>query len=425
MSSFAPAQRAGVGLLIGIAGCSGSGKTLSALRVARGLAGGDDGKIAFIDTEAGRALHYAPSPGEAPTAATFGFAHAPLAAPFSPQRYLDLIEEADRAGFAVIVIDSFSHVWAGDGGLQDWHDEEVEAAIERARKRHEQNGGRFPFDAEREGEKASVGAWKAPKVAHKRLVNRLLQCRAHLVICLRAEDKLRMETKEEEGRNGRTYTKTTITPAEKLPPSERWAPVCEKRLPYELITSLVLSPDAPGVPIPLKLQAQHKPFVPLDRPLDERVGEQLAAWARGAKPAGMTPAAHMNRTAAPADDVSSAAQDPGARASPPTQPMAPGSAPDLVQWDGTALDPDDPQRLDLFPGADQAAWKAAGVALRACLAGASTHGLAATWWELNELQFRGRSPALANWIAEALPADLNGAPTDQLEPAFSQAGAGA
>lgn len=378
-SRFSPAQRAGVGLLIGIAGCSGSGKTFSALRLARGLAGGDDTKIAFIDTEASRALHYAPSPGEAPSAATFGFAHAPLAAPFSPERYLSLIEEADKAGFAVIVIDSFSHVWAGDGGLQDWHDEEVDAAIERARKRWEGGDKRYPFDAEREGEKASVGAWKAPKVAHKRLVNRLLQCRAHLVICLRAEDKLRMETKEEEGRNGRTYTKTTITPAEKLPPSERWAPVCEKRLPYELITSLVLSPDAPGVPIPLKLQAQHRPFVPLDRPLDERVGEQLAAWARGAKPAGPKPAAHMRE-----DD-------------PPLRP------PHFAHWGETALDPDMPQHLNLLPGAGAAEVKAGGAALRACIERASSHGLAITWWELNEETFRARSPALANWIAQALP----------------------
>lgn len=375
-SSFTPAQRAGVGLLIGIAGCSGSGKTLSALRVARGIAGGDDAKIAFIDTEAGRALHYAPSPGEAPSATTFGFSHAPLAAPFSPDRYLALIEEADHAGFSVIVIDSFSHVWAGDGGLQDWHDQEVERAVERARARHEQYGGRGQFDADREADKASVGAWKAPKVAHKRLVNRLLQCRAHLVICLRAEDKLRMESREEEGRNGRTFTKTTITPAEKLPPSERWSPVCEKRLPYELITSLVLSPDNPGVPIPLKLQAQHRPFVPLDEPLSERVGEQLAAWAGGAKPSGMIPVTHM---------------------------IAEPKASRSIVFGDTLLDPDQPEAIDLFPGADAAEIKAAGAALRTCIERAASVEIALAWWDLNKDAFSARSNPLANWIKKAVP----------------------
>lgn len=308
MTGFKPAVRAGVGLLIGIAGPTGSGKTLSALRLARGLAGYDDSKIAFIDTEAGRALHYAPRKGEAPNGFTFGFAHAELSAPFTPEAYLDKIEEAESAGFGVIVIDSFSHVWAGDGGLQDMHDDELERAVERARKRAEENNWRFDIDRERD--KGSVGAWRGPKTRHKRMVSRLLQCRAHLVICMRAEDKLRMETKEEQGRGGKTFTRTEITPADKLPPAERWAPICEKRFPYELITSLVLTPDRPGVPIPLKLQEQHRPFVSLTCPLDEKTGAGLAAWAIGApqshKPnAATTPSAPSHLGGAGEDSASS------------------------------------------------------------------------------------------------------------------------
>lgn len=269
-SPFKPGVREGVGLLIGLAGPTGSGKTLSALRLARGLAGGDDAKIAFIDTEARRALHYAVSPGEAPGAFSFAFQHADLAPPFTPERYLDLIEGADKAGFAVIVIDSFSHEWDGEGGLTEIHD-----AI------HERMGGQ---------DKQSIAAWKEPKLRHKRLVSRLLQCRAHLVICMRAEDKLRMETVEQKNEDtGRTYKKTVITPAKDLPASERWVPVCEKRFPYELITSFVVTPDRPGVPIPLKLQEQHRPSVPLDRPLDEKVGAALASWARGERKAGPKP----------------------------------------------------------------------------------------------------------------------------------------
>lgn len=273
-SPFKPAVREGVGLLIGLAGPTGSGKTMSALRLARGLAGGDDTKIAFIDTEARRALHYAASAGEAPGPYSFGFQHADLAPQFTPERYLELIEKADGAGFSVIVIDSFSHEWDGDGGLTEIHD-----VI------HERMGGQ---------DKQSIAAWKEPKLRHKRLVSRLLQCRAHLVICMRAEDKLRMETVEKEDeKTGRTYKKTVITPAKDLPPTERWVPVCEKRFPYELITSFVVTPDRPGVPIPLKLQEQHRAYVPLDKPLDERVGEALAAWARGERKAGPRPAAPL------------------------------------------------------------------------------------------------------------------------------------
>src|SRR6185436_10622008 len=52
-----PAVRENVPLLIGLAGGTGSGKTYSAMRLAKGLAGGQ--KFAVIDTESGRARAYA------------------------------------------------------------------------------------------------------------------------------------------------------------------------------------------------------------------------------------------------------------------------------------------------------------------------------------------------------------------------------
>ena len=147
MNAFVPAVRTGVSCIIGVAGASGSGKTLSALKLARGLAAGDDSKIAVIDTEGGRAKHYAPSPGEAPGPETFAFAHADMHAPFSPERYQALIDQADAAGFAVIVIDSFSHEWEGEGGLHDQHESELDKlAGDDAWKR----------------EKLSITAWKKP-----------------------------------------------------------------------------------------------------------------------------------------------------------------------------------------------------------------------------------------------------------------------
>ena len=54
---FTYAKRENVTVLLSLAGQSGSGKTFSALRLAKGMA--PAGKIAFIDTEARRALHYA------------------------------------------------------------------------------------------------------------------------------------------------------------------------------------------------------------------------------------------------------------------------------------------------------------------------------------------------------------------------------
>ncbi len=77
---FAPAVRDSVSLLIALAGASGSGKTYSALRLAKGMT--DAGKIAFIDTEARRGLHYA---------GQFDFLHTDMRPPFRPDRFVEAI----------------------------------------------------------------------------------------------------------------------------------------------------------------------------------------------------------------------------------------------------------------------------------------------------------------------------------------------
>src|SRR3990167_11064864 len=112
--SFRPAARENVSLLIGLAGGTGSGKTFSALELATGLAGSKP--FALIDTEAGRAKHYADQ---------FKFDHGDLHPPFRPSNYADAIKAADEAGYPVIIVDSVSHEHAGEGGLMDWHEEEL------------------------------------------------------------------------------------------------------------------------------------------------------------------------------------------------------------------------------------------------------------------------------------------------------------
>lgn len=234
---FKPAIRTETSLLIAIAGASGSGKTMSALRLASGLAGGKP--FAVIDTESGRALHYANR---------FKFEHGDLRAPFRPQNYTDAIVAAEAAGYPVIVIDSMSHEYDGEGGISDWA-----AELEKSNKPPKN--------------------WTIPKQAHKRMVGRMLQSRAHLIFCLRAEDKIKI-TKDANGKM------VIIQPAD-IPVRERWIPICEKRFMYEMTVSMVVTPDAPGVPIPIKLQEQHKAAFYGSDQIDEKVGEALAKWARG------------------------------------------------------------------------------------------------------------------------------------------------
>lgn len=264
---FKPARRENVSLIVGIAGASGSGKTKSALELATGLAG-PDGKIFAIDTEAGRMKHYA---------SEYKFVHGDMKPPFTPKRYMATIDKAEKAGAAVVVVDSASHEWEGDGGLHDMHNAIVAEQVERARKAHT---GNWEFDEAKTADRLSVGAWREPKAEHKRFVSRLLQCRAHLILCFRADEKMRIEQVEDD----RGRKKTVIIQAKDLPPNERWSPICERRLPYELTLSLILTPQSPGYPIPVKLQDQHRPMLPLDQLISAEAGRKLAAWARGDAP---------------------------------------------------------------------------------------------------------------------------------------------
>ena len=241
--TFKPAARENVGLFIGLAGGTGSGKTYTAMRLATGMALGKP--FAVIDTEAGRAKHYADQ---------FKFDHGELNPPFSPAAYTEAIVAADKAGYPVIVVDSASHEHAGDGGLLDMHEAE-----------YQRMGGR---------DNVKVAAWIKPKMEHKKFVQRLLQIRAHIILCFRAEEKIEMVRDE----NG----KMKPMPKKSLTGLDGWIPICEKNLPFEMTASFLLLATQPGIPKPIKLQEQHRPFFPLEKPITEDSGRRLAEWAKGA-----------------------------------------------------------------------------------------------------------------------------------------------
>lgn len=104
--SFQPAVRGRVPGRIGLYGVAGSGKTLAALRLARGMH--PDGRIAVGDTEAGTALIYA---DRTP------FDHLVISPPFEPRKVPQLIRTAAHEGYDVLIIDSVSHFWNGPGGV--------------------------------------------------------------------------------------------------------------------------------------------------------------------------------------------------------------------------------------------------------------------------------------------------------------------
>jgi hypothetical protein len=252
---FKKAIREEVGLLIGLAGGTGSGKTFSAMRLAAGISG--DRPFAVIDTEAGRAKHYADK---------FHFDHGDLHPPFSPQAYAEAIMAADMAGYPAIVVDSMTHEWAGEGGVLEMHEAELD---------------RMAGDDWKKREAVKMAAWIKPKMQHKKMVQRLLQVRAHLILCFRAEEKIEM-IKGDDG-------KMKIVPKVTTTGLDGWVPVCEKNLPYELTTSFLLTANAPGMPKAIKLQEQHRPMFPPDKEINEESGKKVAAWASGASVSTISP----------------------------------------------------------------------------------------------------------------------------------------
>ncbi|MCX5616016.1 ATP-binding protein [Bombella sp. TMW 2.2559] len=258
-----PAVREKIGLLFGIAGASGSGKTFSALTLAEGIKG-KDGKIAVIDTEAGRALHYAPHPGQKadPSKGTFDFLHVDFQPPFEPMRYIEAIRAAEKAGATVIVIDSMSHEWDGEGGCSDMAEE---AAMSAATDRNG-NFQQWKFEA------MTAPSWKKPKQQHKRMMARLIQTRTHLIFCLRAQEKIKFE-KVINPKTGRERNEIR---------QMGFQPICEKSFMFELSGSMTMHPETPGQPrydLPHKLNHELRDIFPSGKCIVAEQGSRLKNWA--------------------------------------------------------------------------------------------------------------------------------------------------
>ncbi len=105
------AERKKAKMRLSIQGPSGSGKTYSSLLVAHGLCG-DYSKVCIIDTENHSGELYSHL-GDYNT--------IQLAAPYSPEKFIQAIQLCQTEGVEVIIIDSSSHEWDGIGGILDIH----------------------------------------------------------------------------------------------------------------------------------------------------------------------------------------------------------------------------------------------------------------------------------------------------------------
>ncbi len=157
MTEFKKASKKKQNLRLLLEGASGSGKTFSALLIAKAIAEKLNKKIAFIDTEFGSASLYADR---------FDFDTVELEPPFTPEKYVEAIKDASNSGeYGVLIIDSISHEWSGQGGCLD-----IQSAL----------GGSF-------------NDWKKVTPRHNNFINTILSANIHIIGCARTKSDYVME----------------------------------------------------------------------------------------------------------------------------------------------------------------------------------------------------------------------------------------
>jgi hypothetical protein len=176
---FRAAEKRQVKLRLALCGPSGSGKTCSALLVAMGLAPG--GKIALVDTERGSGELYAD---------LVPYDVAPLEPPYTPGRYIEIIKGAELAGYDVLIIDSLSHAWMGEGGILDLHDRATSAS---------RSGNSFM-------------AWREVTPKHNALVDAILGANLHVIVTMRTKTAYDLV---DDGKGGKKPLKIGLAPIQR------------------------------------------------------------------------------------------------------------------------------------------------------------------------------------------------------------------
>jgi hypothetical protein len=253
------AVRGKLPLIGGIMGPSHSGKTFSALRLATGIQRVNGGDIYVIDTEAQRSKHYADK---------FKFRHVPFGAPFDPEDYLAAIEFCVKSGAGVIIVDSASHMWEGEGGVLEQHDAESKRLAQAWRCN--ENATNFP-------------AWAVPKAKQQRLTNTIVQLGVSTIFCFRAKEKTK-PVKRGDVVDGVTQEKAGLLEL-------GWMPIADVSMVYEMGFNLLLEPMSdgkpninptdPGTRRVAKLPGQFRGIITGKEQLSEDIGEKMAKWYSG------------------------------------------------------------------------------------------------------------------------------------------------
>jgi len=160
---FKKAVRENIWVKVCLIAPSGGGKSYSTLRMAEGFSkalkdkDGEEHRVAYIGTEKSRDKYYANE---------FDYDLDQISKDYSPEKYIDKIEDALENGYDIIVVDSISHEWVGTGGCLEIH-------------------SKMPGN--------TYTNWNKVTPRHNKLMDLILDCDAHVIVTVRGKDKYVME----------------------------------------------------------------------------------------------------------------------------------------------------------------------------------------------------------------------------------------
>ena len=242
MNAFQKAERRQAKLRILITGPSGAGKTFSALLIASGIGK----RIAVADSE-NRSASICADRTEGPLAG-LAFDIMDIEPPYTVDKFTAAIDAAIAAKYDVLILDSISHEWAGEGGLLS------------KKKALDQRGGN------------SYTNWAGITKEHEIFKARLINADIHLICTARSKQDYVLEMNEK---------------GKQAPKKVGMAPIQRDGVEYEFTTAFDLAMDHNAVASKDRTSLfdgqVFKPTV--------ETGKKILAWLMGGKAVAKTAAA--------------------------------------------------------------------------------------------------------------------------------------
>jgi len=220
---FKKAERKNAKLRLALAGPTGSGKTLGALLLAKGIGG----RIAVADTENSSAELYED---------VVEFEHANIQPPYTPEKFIDAIHAAEKAGFDTLILDSITHEWSGVGGCLEIVDKLASTTFKGN----------------------SWGAWSQVTPRHRKFIDAMLQSSINIIVTMRSK----MDTVQVDAGNGKKKVEKVGMKAEQRDGIE-----------YEFTTVLDITHDNYAIRTKDRTRIFNEPML-----LSEQAGILLKQW---------------------------------------------------------------------------------------------------------------------------------------------------